>query len=152
MKQTTLIQFVKYGAVGVSNTLVTAAVIWLMMALVFQVKDDQEATPTAMAVSNITGYVAGLINSFIWNRKWTFQSQTNWKTDFSKFTVAFLLCYIPQLLLVMALKKYLAIAPLTLHLGAWERDVTQDYLFQLAGLVFYTAINFLCNKYYTFKS
>jgi len=61
-----LIQFIKFGIVGVSNTLLTAGVIWILMK-VFHCSDY---------VSNFVGYIIGLANSFVWNRKWTFESKT----------------------------------------------------------------------------
>jgi putative flippase GtrA len=137
MNRKFIVQAFRYGIVGVMNTLLTAVIIWLMMRIVFHVKGGQDASSTAVSVSNITGYIAGLINSFVWNRRWTFQSRKHWRTDFLKFILAFLICYIPQLLLVMLLNSYVA------GLSA--------YICQIIGIVFYTALNFLCNKYYTFN-
>ena len=45
----TVKQAIKYGIVGVSNTVITAVVIWIMMKL-FGCSD---------VVSNMVGYVAG---------------------------------------------------------------------------------------------
>ncbi|GHT76214.1 hypothetical protein AGMMS50262_13790 [Bacteroidia bacterium] len=131
-----IIQAFKYGIVGIVNTLLTAVVIWLMLHWVFNLQSGQTASSTAASVSNVVGYVVGLINSFVWNRRWTFGSQKNWKADFLRFIAAFLICYIPQLLLVMLLNAYSGIPA---------------YICQLIGIVFYTGFNFLCNKYYTFK-
>jgi putative flippase GtrA len=150
MNKRFLLQAFKYGVVGVANTLLTAVVIGVMMY--FLLKSDRLAPPLALSLANITGYVAGLVNSFIWNRKWTFRSQTNWKIDFLRFTGAFLACYIPQLLLVMLLNRYAGLPPLHLHALGFEATLTSAYLCQLIGIVFYTALNFLLNKYYTFKS
>ena len=61
MKET-VIQAVKYGIVGASNTLITAIVIWVMMNGL----DFSDVT------ANITGYIAGVLNSFIWNHQWPF--------------------------------------------------------------------------------
>ena len=54
----TVKQAIKYGIVGVSNTVITAVVIWIMMKL-FGCSD---------VVSNMVGYIAGVLNSFIWNK------------------------------------------------------------------------------------
>jgi putative flippase GtrA len=132
-----IVQAFKYGIVGVMNTLLTAVIIGLLMHFVFNVRAGQAASSTAVSVSNLTGYIAGLINSFVWNRRWTFQSRKSWKIDFLKFIAAFLICYIPQLLLVMLLNSY--------------AEGLSAYTCQWIGIVFYTALNFLCNKYYTFK-
>jgi putative flippase GtrA len=146
-----VIQAFKYGIVGVLNTLLTAITIWLMMQFVFNLKGEQEATSKVVSISNIAGYAAGLINSFIWNRKWTFKSKKSWKTDFFKFMGAFLVCYIPQLLLVMLLNNWAIIPSLHFDFPNREYVLTSAYICQLAGIIFYTLLNFLCNKYYTFK-
>ena len=124
----TVIQAVKYGVVGASNTLITAIVIWVMMKG-FDCPD---------VVSNITGYVAGVLNSFIWNKQWTFQSSAGWMGSALRFGAVFGICYLLQLgLLIYVLNPYLPIDP---------------YYNQLLAMCFYTVINFVFNKFYTFKS
>jgi len=58
-----LVQFVKFGIVGVSNTLLTFAVYTLLLK-VFGV--------WYLAASAI-GFVVGAINGFLLNRRWTFR-------------------------------------------------------------------------------
>lgn len=120
-------QAIKYGLVGVGNTLITAAVIWVMMKVL----------GASDILSNITGYIAGLINSFIWNKQWTFQSSVSWTSGALKFGVVFAICYLLQLGVLLYLNKTLTIDP---------------YYNQLIAMVFYTVINFVMNKFYTFKS
>ncbi|CAK7013698.1 MAG: hypothetical protein PARBA_00565 [Parabacteroides sp.] len=124
----TIKQAVKYGLVGASNTLITASVIWIMMKLC----GFSEVT------SNITGYVAGVLNSFIWNKQWTFQSSAGWISSAVRFGVVFGICYLLQLgFLMFVLMPYVPIDP---------------YYNQLIAMAFYTMINFLMNKFYTFKN
>ena len=68
----TVRQAIKYGIVGVSNTLITALVIWVMM----------KGLHCSDVLSNVVGYIAGVVNSFIWNKQWTFQSQAGWVSSF----------------------------------------------------------------------
>jgi putative flippase GtrA len=58
-----LVQFVKFGIVGVSNTLLTL-VLYTVLLKVFGV--------WYLAASAI-GFVAGAINGFLLNRRWTFR-------------------------------------------------------------------------------
>ena len=121
-------QAIKYGVVGVINTLITAVVIWIMMKLL----------GCSDVVSNIVGYIAGVLNSFIWNKKWTFKSTEKWVGSAIRFGVVFGVCYLLQLgLLVFVLDTYLPIDP---------------YYNQLIAMAFYTVINFVMNKFYTFKA
>ena len=124
----TIKQAIKYGVVGLSNTLITMIVIWVMMKLL----DCPEG------LSNLTGYVAGLLNSFIWNKQWTFKgSDTGWRKGAARFAIAFVVCYALQYALILVLNAQLTI---------------DHYYNHLIGMVFYTVINFLANKFYTFKA
>ncbi|MDL2282775.1 GtrA family protein [Parabacteroides sp. OttesenSCG-928-G06] len=123
----TIKQAIKYGIVGVSNTLITAVVIWVMMKM-FGMSDG---------ISNITGYVAGVLNSFILNKQWTFQSSQGWLTSALRFGAVFGVCYLLQFALLMYLNRTLTI---------------DSYYNQLIAMAFYTVINFIMNKYITFKS
>ena len=152
MSRKFIVQLFKYGIVGVLNTLVCAIVIWLMMNLFAEVEGNNEISLVGKIVSNITGYVAGFINSFVWNRRWTFHSQGKWEIDFLKFVGAFVICYIPQFLLFMTLDRYANIPALQLHAGMHEYTISSAYMCQLIGMVFFTLLNFLVNKHYTFKS
>ena len=58
-----LVQFLKFGIVGVSNTLLTFAVYTLLLK-VFGV--------WYVAASGI-GFAVGAVNGFLWNRAWTFK-------------------------------------------------------------------------------
>ena len=122
-----LIQFIKFGIVGVSNTLLTAGVIWIFLK-VFLCSDY---------LSNLIGYIIGLINSFIWNRNWTFESKTKLSVTVFKFIVTFAISYGVQLGNLYALLHLTHIDP---------------YYCQLMSIVVYTVINFILNKYYTFKN
>lgn len=124
----TVTQAIKYGVVGVSNTLITMAVIYIMMKLL----------GCREGLSNITGYVAGLLNSFVWNRQWTFKdSSAGWSRSAFRFAVAFAVCYLLQWGLVTFLNAHLII---------------DHYYNHLIGMVFYTILNFILNKFYTFKA
>jgi putative flippase GtrA len=150
MQKKTLIQAAKYGIVGVSNTLLTYITYWVMMHIVFGLGDEKPSV-FALSVSNTVGYIIGLINSFILNRKWTFKSEENWKVEFLRFSIAFGVCFGAQLLLVLCLSTYIKINTVQLNV------LNQDYIihvvdiFQLIGMVFYTILNFMFNKYYTFR-
>ena len=120
----TLGQLVKYGAVGVLNTLITALVIYVC----------QELWGMNPVPSNALGYVAGLVNSFVFNSRWTFKSAFSWR-NFIGFMVAFGVCYVIQLLVLLALRKAGTIPP---------------YPQQLIAMVVYTGANFLLNKFVVF--
>ncbi len=151
MNKNTIYQLLKYGIVGVMNTLLTAVVIWAVLKFGFGVVSEEKATSLQMVVSNFAGYAVGLVNSFVFNRNWTFKSKGNWKTGFLKFVLAFAICYMIQLGVVLALNKYVSIPTFEFNALGGDYVITSSYICQLIGIVFYTGLNFFFNKYYTFK-
>ena len=127
MNKKFFVEAFKYGIVGIINTLLTLLIIWLMRSVI----------GTSLIVANVTGYTAGFLNSFILNRSWTFKCNNNWKKEFLKFLAAFAICYLIQLAFVLFLEKQTSLQ---------ERYTT------LLGMIVYTGINFLLNKYFTFKN
>ena len=126
-KHQSLIQFLTFGIVGISNTLITALTIWLFLKVLH----------CSDYFANFTGYILGLINSFIWNRKWTFESKTKVSATLFKFIVTFAISYLFQLGNLYLLLHYTHIDP---------------YFCQLLSIVVYTILNFVLNKTYTFKN
>lgn len=122
-----LFQFIKFGIVGISNTLLTALTIWVLLKVLH----------CSDYVSNLIGYIVGLLNSFIWNRKWTFESKTKVSATLFKFILTFAICYILQLGNLYLLLHFTHI---------------DSYICQLLSIVVYTIINFILNKNYTFKN
>jgi putative flippase GtrA len=127
IKNKSLIQFIKFGIVGISNTLLTALTIWCLLKVLH----------CSDYVSNLTGYIVGLLNSFIWNRKWTFKSKTKVSATLFKFILTFVVSYLFQLGNLYLLLHFTHIDP---------------YICQLLSIVVYTVINFILNRNYTFKN
>ena len=121
------IQLIKFGIVGISNTLLTAITIWFLLKLLH----------CSDYFSNFAGYIIGLLNSFIWNRKWTFESKTKVSVTVFKFIVTFAISYLFQLGNLYLLLHFTHIDP---------------YFCQILSIIVYTFINFFLNKNYTFKN
>lgn len=143
-----ILQALKYGVVGVMNTLLTAVVIWFILRFVYGINDKEGASATAMFVANILGYTVGVVNSFLFNRNWTFKSKDNWKADFVKFLLVFAFCYLIQLVAVIGLNEWGVIPPVKV----FGYLILPAYIYQFTGIAVYTVLNFLLNKYYTFKT
>jgi len=138
-KKQTAIQFIKYILVGCLNTAITLGVIFLCKSLL-------NVNPY---VSNAIGYIAGLINSFIWNKNWVFKSQKGYSREAIKFAVGFGICYGLQLLVVFLLNSN--------DFGdrQWELGtiftISGYGVATLLGNVVYTLVNFIYNRMVTFK-
>ncbi|MDR1602433.1 MAG: GtrA family protein [Tannerella sp.] len=141
----TVRQAIKYATVGIGNTLLTLVII--------RVLTKWMGSPEAFA--NFTGYLAGLISSYVFNRYWTFRSKSGWKKSAVRFFGAFAVCYALQLLLLLVMNRFCPDNP---PLYGFFSPVLQplhvDSLFyiQILAMAFYTVLNFIVNKLYTFKS
>lgn len=135
-----IIQFVKYAIVGVMNTVVTFVVIFIMKSVL-------GVNPL---VSNAIGYVAGLINSFIWNKRWVFQSKKGAGREAVKFLIGFGVCYGIQLFVVWALTYRTPLGEMTWDL-AGIMTVSGYAVATIAGNVVYTVSNYVYNRLITFR-
>ena len=129
-------QIIKYGLVGIVNTLLTAVIIWIVLFLFSGINNRTPLPVSILFLANALGYTAGLISSFVLNRNWTFESKANGKNSFVRFFLVFLLCYSIQLVVVWWLNK--------------EVPGISAYVCQLVGMAVYAVLNFTLNKYYTF--
>lgn len=90
-------RFLKFGAVGVANTLITL-VVFNLIAVVL-------GWPAV--AGNALGWIAGFTNSFYWNRRWTFADRAG--VDARRSLVRFAVANIAALLvstgIVLGLQK-----------------------------------------------
>lgn len=119
-------QLLKYGIVGVANTIVTLASIFILMNLL----------GVAYVVSNAIGYILGFTNSFILNKLWTFKSRGSVGREGILFIIIFLVCYGVQLACLIFLKE---VAHIRINVAT------------LMAMVVYTVLNFTGNKFITFR-
>lgn len=132
-------QFLRYLFVGVLNTLVTLVVIFIFKSLL-------EVNPW---VSNAIGYVAGLINSFIWNKTWVFRSTRRSAAEVLKFGLGFLICYGIQLFVTWFLDTPMQLGSIVWNFGFWT--MSGYALATVVGMGVYTVCNFVYNRLVTFK-
>lgn len=121
-------QFIKFGIVGVSSTVIDWG-IYLLLTRIFGIY---------YLMAKILSFGVAVLNSYIWNRRWTFRSND------------------PQKLRQFI--KFLTISIVGLVLNSTIMFIAVDKLkyHDIIGLVLATGIvtiwNFLANKFYTFKS
>jgi putative flippase GtrA len=121
-----MIKFLKFGAVGILNTLIT---IVSYMAFIYFGMD--------YLIANIIAYSLGVINSFYWNNKWVFQSRTRSSKVFMKFIVVNMITLGLTTLILFQLVE-----------GASVHSIYAQILATGFGLV----INFTLNKSWTFNT
>ncbi len=90
--------FIKYNLIGVLNTLMTLLVIWLLLHLL----------NTSSLVANFWGFVAGGINSYLWNRIWNFKSKNQKQKEIFRFAAVFIFAYILNVVTLLSAEYALA--------------------------------------------
>ena len=124
LKKNTSREAVRYIIVGLANTAMTAVVIFGLMH-----------AGVGIYPSNATGYVVGIIFSFVMNAKFTF-STTLSPLRFIKFVSTCAFCYILNLI---AMKVFFIVIPDAI------------YTAQVVGMIIYTTAGFIINKHWSMK-
>ena len=135
----TLVQLIKYGIIGVSNTLITLITFYVLNTLL----------NVPYVPANVAGYVLGVANSFFWNRTWVFKTKNNWRREALLFVVGFLLCWGLQILFSWVLLEPCGMKDLTI---SWlpMKKAGQNIVMILA-MVVYTLANYAFNRTFTFR-
>ena len=118
------IQFLKFGAVGVTNSIITFVVYSFLVFL-----------GSNYLVANVIGYGAGVINSYIWNSKFVFKRQQS-KVLFTKFIIVNIIT--------------LGINTMTIFILI-DKLYYGKYVSQLLTIFISMIINYTLNKFWTFK-
>lgn len=116
---------IMYGLVGVANTCVGLGIALLLTFLGFMPE-----------VAYLLGTIAGVINSYFLNKKFTFKSKNSHKQDVWRFGVA------------MGVSFLLGLATLNLTHRAFGID---EYIAQILANVVYTIAGYLISKFWAFK-
>ena len=123
-------QFIFFCIVGASNTLVAIAVYSILASL----GDFKDFT---LVIFSAIGDIAGAVNSYLWNRYWVFkESEVTTGKSVLKFAVTFGI--------------YLTISALLVGLCLSLLPINK-YLAKIIVLPVTMTINYLMNKFWTFK-
>ncbi len=124
-----VIQFLKFSLVGLSNTIITYCVYCVLIALGMQ-----------YIFSYIVGFLAGMINSFIFNNKYVFPTanKNNQIETFAKMVIVYFFIGI-------------ILGNIILY-GLVEKLYFSKYLAPIIVLFFTTPLNFIFNKYWAFNT
>lgn len=126
-----IIQFIKFGLVGVSNTIVSWACYYLFLII-----DDR-----LYMVGTIVGTIVSIANAFFWNEKFVFKgTEKDWKSRLKrlgKTYVSYGLTSLLSILFVWIEVRFLGIS---------------KGLAPIINLIITVPLNFLINKLWTFKT
>jgi len=92
-------QFLKYVFVGCLNTVVFYCIYYIMLQLGF-----------FYALSVTVGTVIGIINSYFWNKFFTFKSKKKSIEEMHKFLMVYFVQYLSNLLIIYLCINYIGIS------------------------------------------
>lgn len=118
-------RLLKFGTVGVFNTLITIVSYSLLLAVGIN-----------YLLANIIAYGLGVINSYYWNKNWVFQSTSGHLKLFWKFVIVNLIT-----LAVNTLSLYLFVDYLGIH----------PVIGQIFSIGVGMVLNYLLNQKWTFN-
>ena len=146
-------KFLKFGVIGVLNTLVDFGVFFVMDRWVIGEGPTLvllgRTVAAGLYISNAIAYVTANIHSFVWNKLWTFQKRDRVTRGEAARYLATSAGYLLISSLSLAVFTRVLSAPLPAAL------IPEDYTNMLAKLptacitIFY---NYLMNKFWVFKS
>lgn len=116
---------IRFVCVGLSNTALSLAVIWIALKIV-HLSDLQ---------ANVIGYVIGILWSFVLNRSWTFRHRGRISTGFVRFALVCGTAYAANVLVLTSLAS---------------RVGSGVFWTQIAGMVVYAGVSYLGSRYFAF--
>ncbi len=125
-------KLVKFLIVGVINTLIGAAIMFLLY----------NVANCSYWLSSAANYIVGGIVSFILNKHFTFKNKDSLKRTVPRFVLNVAVCYGVA---------YGIAKPLVRHLMSGFPLKAQENAAMLAGMVLYTALNYLGQRFFAFK-
>jgi len=118
-------QISRFVAVGILNTIVGVGFYFILLDLNIY-----------YLLSSIIAHMIGVMNSFIWNKKWTFRSNGNLLREFLKFNSVYVVTFFVNLLLLALFVEKFGFNP---------------KISGVLSLGFSAMISFFGHKYWSFK-
>ncbi len=117
--------FIKYGVIGVINTLFGYTIIFLLVYINFGAE-----------LSNFIGYFLGIFLSYYLNKKYNFKSKNSYKKEMPKFLTSMFIAYLLNLIVLVFCYRYIGI---------------NVYISQLIAGVVYTLTGYVISKVWVFN-
>ncbi len=118
-------QFIKFGLVGVSNTVVGFGMYYLLYFCGMH-----------YLIANIVSWLISVFNAFYWNNKYVFQYRRNWWITLLRTYISYGVSLVVSTLMMYALIEFLHVSPVVAP---------------VICLLVTVPLNFLLNKFWAFK-
>ena len=121
------LQFVKFGIVGLSNTIISLAIYYLFI----WINSDW------YLLGNVSGFVVSVANAFFWSRRYVFKdSHESFLRGLLKSYLAYGVSFVFAIGLLFVQVEWIGISKV---------------LAPILNLIITIPLNFLINKYWTFR-
>ncbi|WP_244834523.1 GtrA family protein [Clostridium sp. BJN0001] len=121
-----IIQFIKFGLVGITNTVITLGIYYIL--IYFGIN---------YMISYTSGFILGIVNSYYWNNKYVFEKiKSNNFKSFIKNFISYLATFILSIILLMVMVRYMSIS---------------QEIAPILNLIITMVLNFLLNKFWIFN-
>lgn len=120
-----VVQFIKFGIVGVSNTVISLVVYYLLLWL-----------GAPYLIANTISWIVSVFNAFYWNNRYVFKNDTPWLKSLVKTYISYSVSFLVGSLLLVGFIECIGVS---------------DKIAPLLTLVVSIPMNFAMNKYWTFK-
>lgn len=124
------LQFIKFGIVGLSNTLISLAIYYLFVWI----------DPALYMWGNVVGWVVSVANAFFWSNRYVFRNEDHSARAVARRVLKTYLTYGSTFLLSTLL--------LYLEVQVWGLS---EWIAPLINLLVTIPLNFLLNKLWAFK-
>lgn len=121
-----IVQFIKFSVVGISNTAIAFGIYYFL--LWFNVD---------YLIANTISWLISVFNAFFWNNRYVFKTEIHWFKSLIKTYIAYLISLILGLVVMYMLVDILLISKI---------------IAPLFTLCITTPINFLLNKFWTYRT
>lgn len=126
-----IFQFIKFGIVGLSNTIISYGVYVLLTYIGFQ-----------YVLSNVIGFIVSVLNSFYWNNKYVFKKSNNQERNILFALIKTFIAYSTTGLFLNNIMLVLLVEKL---------DISK-YIAPIFVLIVTIPLNFVINKYWSFRT
>ena len=131
MKKRGILQFIKFGIVGLSNTVIGYVVYSICIF-----------GGMHYIVANLVGFTVSVINAFYWSNKYVFKKGANENRKKIPAFIKTVLAYASTGIVLNSLLLYLFI----------EKFRMSEYIAPIVILLITVPSNFVLNKYWSFKT
>jgi putative flippase GtrA len=132
LNKSDILQFIKFGIVGVSNTLVSFAVYYIFIWI----------DPKLYLIGSALGWVVSVANAFYWNNKYVFRKGEGQTRNLGR---ALLKTYVAYGLTGIVLANALSYVWINVF-------GVSKYVAPLINLVISIPLNFIINKFWAFRT